>query len=39
MSYANVSETVEKVPTDEKDYGKCSFACFTLYSRSIQRAD
>ena len=36
---ANVSEAVEKVPTDEKDYRKCSFMCFTLHSHSIQRAD
>ena len=35
----SVSEAVEKIPTDEKDYRKCSFMCFTLYSHSIQRAD
>ena len=35
----NVSGAVEKIPTDEKDYRKCSFMCFTLYSHSIQRAD
>ena len=34
----SVSEAVEKIPTDEKDYCKCSFMCFTLYSHSIQRA-
>ena len=34
-----VSEPVEKIPTDEKDYRKCSFMCFTLYSHSIQRPD
>ena len=34
----SVSEAVEKIPTDEKDYGKCSFMCFTLYSHSIERA-
>ena len=28
----SVSEAVEKIPTDEKDYGKCSFMCFTLHS-------
>ena len=33
-----VSEAIENIPTDEKDYCKCSFMCFTLYSRSIQRA-
>ena len=35
----SVSEAVEKIPTDEKDYRKCSFMCFTLHSYSIQRAD
>ena len=39
MINTSVSEAVEKVPTNEKDYRKCSFVCFTLYSRSIQRAD
>ena len=34
----SVSEAVENIPTDEKDYCKCSFMCFTLYSHSIQRA-
>ena len=35
----SVSEAVEKIPTDEKGYRKCSFMCFTLYSHSIERAD
>ena len=35
----NVSEEVEKIPTDEKDYRKCSFMCLTLHGYSIQRAD
>ena len=35
----SVSEAVEKISADEKDYRKCSFMCFTLYSHSIQRAD
>ena len=35
----SVSETFEKIPTDEKDYSKFSFMCFTLYSHNIQRAD
>ena len=35
----SVSEAVEKVPTEEKDYRKCSIICFTLHSYSIQRAD
>ena len=36
---ANVSEAVEKISTDEKDYRKCSFMCFTLHSHNIQGAD
>ena len=35
----SVSEAVKKIPTDEKDYCKCSFMCFTLHSHSIQRVD
>ena len=35
----SVSEEVEKIPTDEEDYRKCSFMCFILHSYSIQRAD
>ena len=35
----SVSEAVEKILTDEKDYRKCSFMCFTLDNYSIQRAD
>ena len=46
----SVLEAVEKIATDEKDYRKCSFMCFTLHhshnalfpclhSYSIQRAD
>ena len=34
----SVSEAVEEIPTDEKDYRKCSFMCITLRSHSIQRA-
>ena len=34
-----VSEAVEKIPTEEKDYRKCFFIWFTLYSHSIQRAE
>ena len=30
----SVSEAVEKIPTDEKDYGKCSFMCLTLHNHS-----
>ena len=32
----SVSEAVEIIPTDEKNYRKCSFMCFTLYCRRIQ---
>ena len=35
----SVLEAVKKIPTDEKDYRKCSFMCFSLHSYSIQRAD
>ena len=35
----SVSKAVEKIPTDEKDYRKSSFMCFTFYSHSIQTAD
>ena len=35
----SVSEAVWKILTDEKDYRKCSFMCFTLHSYIIQRAD
>ena len=35
----SVSEAVEKIPIDEKDYCKCSAMCFTLHSHSIQRPD
>ena len=30
----SVSEAVEKIPTDGKDYRKCSFKCFTLHSHN-----
>ena len=32
----SVSEAVVKMLTDEKDYRRCSFTCFTLHSHSIQ---
>ena len=35
----SVSEVFYKIPTDDKDYRKYSFLCFTLHSHSIQRAD
>ena len=28
----SVSEVAEKIPTDERDYRKCSFMCLTLHS-------
>ena len=39
ITSTSVSEAVEKIPKDEKDYRKCSFICFTLHSYSLQRAD
>ena len=39
ITSTSVSEAVEKIPTDEKDYRKCFFMCFTLYSHSIQKTD
>ena len=33
----SVSEAVEKIPTDEKDYRKCFFMCFNSYS--IERVE
>ena len=35
----SVTEVVEKISTDEKDYRKLSFMCFTLHSHSIQIGD
>ena len=35
----SVSEVFDKIPTDDKDYRKYSFLCFTLHSHSIQRAN
>ena len=29
-----VSEEVEKIPTDEKGYRKCSFMCLTLHNHN-----
>ena len=33
----SVSEAVDMILTDDKDYRKCFFQCFTLHS--IQKAD
>ena len=30
----SVSEAVEKIPTDEKDYSKCSFMYLTSHSHN-----
>ena len=35
----SVSEAVEKISTDEKDYRKCSLVYFTLNGYNIQGAD
>ena len=35
----SVSEAVEKIATDEEDYHKRSFMCFTLHSHNMPRAD
>ena len=33
----SVSEAVEKIPTDEKDYSKCSFIAYFAQSQQLQR--
>ena len=38
MISTSVSETIEKIPTDEKHYRTCSFMRFALYSHSMQIA-
>ena len=35
----SASEATEKIATDEKDYRKFFFMCFTLQSHSIRRTD
>ena len=35
MISTSVSEAFEKIHTDEKDYRKCTFMCFILYSHII----
>ena len=35
----SVSEAVEKIPTDEKDYHKCSFIVYFAQSQQLQRVD
>ena len=34
----SVAKAVEKILIDEKDYRKCSLACFALHSHSKQTA-
>ena len=34
ITSVSVLEAAEKIPTDEKDYRKYSFMCFTLHSHS-----
>ena len=36
---ASVSEAVEKIPTDEKDYRKCSFIIYSAQPQQLQRVD
>ena len=33
----SVSEAVEKIPTDEKDYHKCSFIVYFAQPQQLQR--
>ena len=35
----SVAEAVEKIPTDEKDYRKCSFVFYFAQPQQLQRAD
>ena len=35
----SVSEAVEKIPTDEKDYCKCSFIIYSTQLQQLQRVD
>ena len=35
----SVSEAVEKIPTDEKDYRKCSFIVYFALPQQLQRVD
>ena len=39
ITSTSASEAIEEIPTDEKDYHKFSFMCFTLQSHSIKRTD
>ena len=35
----SISEAVEKIPTDEKDYRKCSFIVYFAQPQQLQRVD
>ena len=35
----SVSEAVEKIPSDEKDYRKCSFIAYFAQPQQLQRVD
>ena len=35
----SVLEAVEKIPTDEKDYRRCSFIVYFAQSQQLQRVD
>ena len=35
----SVSEAVEKIPSDEKDYRKCSFIVYFAQPQQLQRVD
>ena len=35
----SVSEAVQKIPTDEKDYHKCSFIVYFAQPQQLQRVD
>ena len=38
ITSASVSEAVEKIPTDEKDYRKCSFTCLLCTATAIAKS-
>ena len=39
MISTSVSVAVEKIPTDEKDYRKCSFMCLLCTATTVTRVD
>ena len=34
----SVSDAVEKIPTDEKDYRKCSFTCLLCTATAVAKS-